>query len=170
MRHWVQLVFATIAVLACRNEPDPPTPDADESVRAVRGYYNRAHTQLVRVAEKMPEADYGFRPTAEVRAFGEIIGHVADAEFLICGPVLGERKRSNVEKTVKSKPALVQALNDAGAYCARAFALSGMDIRETVETYGMKMTKLEALIFVTTHDFNHYGNLVTYLRLKGLAP
>lgn len=168
MRPWLQFLITTTAVFACRNQPEPVA--TDESVRAVRGFYDRVHPQLVRMAEKMPEADYGFRPTAEVRSFGEIIGHVADSEFLICGPVLGERKQSNVEKTAKSKAALVQALNDAGAYCARAFAVTGEDTRDRIETLGMNMTKLEALMFVTTHDWNHYGNLVTYLRLKGMAP
>src|SRR5580698_6995864 len=60
--------------------------------------YTMIKTDLVKSAQKMPEANYSFKPTPEVRSFGQIVGHLADDQYFFCSTVKGEKKESNVEK------------------------------------------------------------------------
>src|SRR5208282_564619 len=77
--------------------------------------YTMIKTNIIKAAEKMPEANYAFKPTPDVRSFGQIIGHVADAQYEFCAPVKGETKSSDAEK-ITSKAALLEALKAAFAY------------------------------------------------------
>ena len=127
---------------------------------------------LVRGAEKMPEENYSFKPTPDVRSFGQIIGHVADAQYMICSAVLGEKNPApDIEKNKTSKADLVQALKDALAYCDKAYdGLTDAQAAQTVKFFGRDQAKATVLSFNTMHNMEHYGNMVTYLRLKGLVP
>jgi uncharacterized damage-inducible protein DinB len=134
--------------------------------------FGQVKSWLLKSAEKMPEENYGFRPTDEVRSFGQIIGHVADAQYLFCSAALGEKNPApNVEKTKTSKADLIAALQDAGAYCDRAFnTMTDAAGVEMTKLGTMPMPKLSVLSVTIAHLSEHYGNLVTYLRLKHIVP
>jgi|SRR5579871_561425 len=138
----------------------------------IRGIYNISKNNVVRAAEKMPEENYAFKPTPEVRSFGQIVGHVADAQYLFCSAALGEKNPApGIEKSKTSKADLVSALNDAFAYCDKAFdATTDAHAADMVKFFGQDRTKLSILAFDTAHNMEHYGNLVTYMRIKGLVP
>ena len=125
-------------------------------------------------AEKMAEADYAFKPTPEVRGFGALLGHVADANYMLCSRIAGEKSpmADSVEKTKTAKADLVKALNDAFAYCDGVFAkVTEANVAELVDWFGgRKLPRLAALNMNTMHNWEHYGNIVTYMRLKGLVP
>jgi len=142
------------------------------AVAASRELWRDAHNYVQRSAEQLPDSLYSFKPTPAVRSFGELVGHVAGSEYMFCAAVLGEPGRTEdaVEKTAKTKAALVQALKDAGTYCDRAYAMTDAAAGATVSLFGGNGTKLYYLTMNATHDWEHYGNLVTYLRLKGLTP
>ena len=74
--------------------------------------YSMIKTNIIRAAEKMPEANYSFKPTPEVRSFGQLIGHVADAPVRVCAPVKGETKATETEKKLTGKAELVAALKE----------------------------------------------------------
>jgi len=143
------------------------------SVASVRQLYDMAKGWLIRSAENMPEANYTFQPTAEVRSFGQLIGHVANANYLFCSTVKGETNpsASDFEKTT-SKAALVQAIKDAFAYCDGAYQISDAKANTEQVTFFGSMTgsRLWALMLNVAHNNEHYGNLVTYFRLKGMVP
>ena len=83
--------------------------------------YGQVKSWLLKSAEKMPEENYSFRPTEEIRSFGQLIGHVSDAQYLFCSAALGEKNPApGIEKSKSSKEDLIAALNDAQAYCDRA--------------------------------------------------
>jgi uncharacterized damage-inducible protein DinB len=128
---------------------------------------------ILKAADKMPEEHYSFKPTADVRSFGQLIGHVADAQYGICGRA-GTMKRpeGSIEKTKTSKADLVAALKDAIAACDAVYtALTDAQAIEKVKFFGgAERTKLSVLFFNTTHNYEHYGNIVTYMRIKGLVP
>ena len=134
--------------------------------------HSRVKDFILRAAEKMPEADYSFKPTPEVRSFGQILGHIADTQYLFAAPILGEQTASrDVEKTKTTKADLVQALKDAFAYSDKAYdGLKDAQAAEMVKFFGQDRAKLTVLSGNTAHDNEHYGNLVTYLRMKGLVP
>jgi uncharacterized damage-inducible protein DinB len=128
---------------------------------------------LVQSAEKMPEADYGFQPTKDVRTFGQMIAHVANSSFSYCARGKGEDNpnKDDFEKTATTKAAFVKALNDAMTYCDGVYGgMTDAAAMELVKAGQNLVPKARYLIANLSHDNEHYGNLVTYLRLKGLVP
>lgn len=126
---------------------------------------------VLRSAEKMPEENYAFSPTPEVRSFGAILAHIADEHYLVCSADKGEKKDMAVEKTKSTKPEIVAALKESIAYCDSSYdALTDTRAVESVQFYGRGRARIGALQFNITHDYEHYGNLITYLRMKGLVP
>jgi len=148
------------------------TPD----LKTMSGYPKMVQGQVTgwieRAAEKMPEEEYGFKPDPGVRSFAEIIGHIADANYLFCSPVLGEKNPSpDIEKTKKTKAELTTALHDSFAYCRRAYdALNDANAGDTVKAFGQERNRLGVLWFNAAHNLEHYGNLVVYMRTKGIVP
>ena len=127
---------------------------------------------LLRSAEKMPEENYGFKPTDGVRSFGQIVGHVADSQYFFCSTVLGEKNPApNIEKTKTSKADRIAALKDAFAYCDKAYdGMTDASATQMVKLMGMDFPKLGVLMGNSMHSMEHYGNLVTYMRLKNIVP
>jgi uncharacterized damage-inducible protein DinB len=126
---------------------------------------------VARAAEKMPEADYSFKPAPTVRTFGQIIGHIADDNYYFCSTVKGESKDSNIEKTVTPKADLIAQLKQAFAYCDAVYnGFQDSQTTEKVKAFGGERTKLFMLDFNFAHMYEHYGNIATYMRIKGLVP
>lgn len=134
--------------------------------------YGGVRTILLDSAEKMPEERYGFRPTDSVRSFGEIVGHVADAQYMFCSLILGETNPApQVEKTKSSKAELTAALEDAFAYCDAAYdGMTEASATELVKFHGGDSPKLGVLQVNLVHTMLHYGNLVTYMRMNDVVP
>ena len=73
---------------------------------------------LAEAAESMPAEDYAFKPTPEIRSFGELIGHLANGNFFFCAQAKGEAPPSTTDfEKVTGKPGLTKALLDSLAYC-----------------------------------------------------
>lgn len=137
-----------------------------------KGLYAMAKSNIIRAAEKMAEENYAFKPSPDVRSFGQLVGHVADASYMFCAPVLGEQpERKGIEKSKTSKADLVQALKDAFAYCDKAYdTMTDAKAAAPLKLFGAERTALNVLDFNVVHDYEHYGNMVTYLRIKGIVP
>jgi uncharacterized damage-inducible protein DinB len=134
--------------------------------------YTRVSGLLVRSAEKMPEENYSFKPVDTVRSYGQIIGHVADGQYLFCSLALGEKNPGlDIEHTKTSKADLVAALNAAFAYCDKAYgSMTDAAATQTIKLFGNDAPRMSALIVNNMHNMEHYGNLVTYMRVKGIVP
>lgn len=144
---------------------------AQGSLAAVKPLYEMSKNWIVKSAEQMPEADYGFKPTPEVRSFGQLIGHVANAQYEFCVPAKGEASpnKTDWEKTT-AKADLVKGLKEAFAYCDALYDMPDARAMEQVDFFGSKGSKLYVLMFNVSHNSEHYGNLITYFRLKGMVP
>ena len=140
----------------------------------VKRDYTGIRDNFLRAAEKMPEADYGFRPSPDVRTFGQQVAHVADDQYNLCAPVKGETRKeaySELEHTLSSKTELVAALKKAFAYCDAAYdSLTDASATEVVNFFKTPRTKFAMLNWNLWHTWEHYGNVVVYLRIKGLVP
>jgi uncharacterized damage-inducible protein DinB len=137
-----------------------------------KGLYMIARTNVLKAAEKMPEDKFSYRATDEVRTFGQIVGHVADAQYLFCSAAMGEKNPSpGVEKGKTVKADLVQALKDSYSYCDKVYdSLTDAHAADTVKFFGRETTKLAVLSFNSAHTMEHYGNIVTYMRLNKMVP
>jgi uncharacterized damage-inducible protein DinB len=139
---------------------------------AAKAQWSTVSGYVLQSAELMPEADYAFKPTPEVRSFGQLIGHIADANQGICAMAIGEKRDfGTAEKTKTTKADLVAALKESATYCDGAFAkINDTTGAETVPVFGSEMPKVSAMAFNTNHVWEHYGNIVTYMRLKKMVP
>ena len=134
--------------------------------------YARIKPNLIGSAEKMPEENYNFKPTDSVRSYGQIVGHVADAQYLFCSAATGEKNPGlNIEKTKTTKTELVAALKEAIAYCEKAYdSMTDASGAQMVKFFGTDIPKFGVLNINNMHDMEHYGNLVTYMRMKNIVP
>ena len=137
----------------------------------VKADYQTVRDYFIKAAEKMPETDYGFRPSPAVRSFGQQVAHVADDQYNLCAPARGETRKAayrEIENTLSAKVDLVAALKAAFVYCDGAYdALTDASGAETVRG---GRTRFAMLNWNLWHTWEHYGNVVVYLRLKGLVP
>jgi uncharacterized damage-inducible protein DinB len=140
-----------------------------EHSRFVYGVIGRI---VVRGAELMPEKNYGFKPADSVRSFGQIVGHIADSHYGFCSAAIGEKNPlPKVELTKTEKGELIEALNASIAYCDRAYAgMTDASSLEMVTLTRRGMPRLGVLNVNQSHTMEHYGNLVTYLRMNGIVP
>ena len=127
---------------------------------------------LMKSAEKMPEENYGFRPVDTVRSYGQIVGHVADAQYLFCSIALGEKNPGlDIEHTKTTKTDLIAALNTAFVYCDKAYnTMTDATATQAIKLFGNEAPRLSALTVNNMHDLEHYGNLITYMRMKNIVP
>jgi uncharacterized damage-inducible protein DinB len=170
-RFAVLFLLASLAGLAQQPAP-PPTAPADPLGSDVRMAFTYLTSTIVASAEKMPEENYAFKPVPEVRSFAQILGHIADSEYGMCAAIRGmSRPEIQVEKTKTAKAELVAALKESFEFCKPAYAdFTDAKAAETVKLFGAEHTRLGVLYFINLHTVEHYGNLVTYLRLKGIVP
>ncbi len=146
----------------------------------LRGAYTNTRSNLIKSAENFPEDLYGMRPgpQKEVRTYGQIIGHLANFNYLWCSQAKGEKNpdEGNDFEKVSSKAGLVKALRDAFSYCDSVYAgmndTSGLETIQITQENGRvaRLPRMSLLILNHTHNNEHYGNLVTYMRIKGIVP
>jgi len=150
----------------------PLAAQQGSAVSGLGALYNVTKNNLVRAAEQMPEEHYGFKPTPEVRSFGGIVAHVANANYMICAMAGGGQNPSsaNFEETLTAKADLVKAIKDSFTYCDAAYQMADAKGMESTTLFGMATNRMGVLAFNAAHGMEHYGNIVTYMRLKGLVP
>ncbi len=162
-----KLPICLLVVSACAFAQENPL------TTSFKNEYGLTKGLLTRSADKVSEADYEFRPTKDVRSFGQVLGHVADAQYLFCSAAIGEKSPAagSAEKTKTTKADLVAALKEAFAYCDKAYdAMTDATAAQAIKFFGQDTTKLGVLAFNNMHNMEHYGNLVTYMRLKNIVP
>jgi uncharacterized damage-inducible protein DinB len=161
-----------VALLGQEKSPAQAAPPANPITASEKGLYSFVSNAVVGAAQKMPEANYSFKPTPEVRSFGQLVGHVADASYGICAQAIGEASPvKDIEKTKTSKADLVAALQGGVAYCNKAFdSMTDAKGSQTVKFQNFDVARIMMFSLNTAHTDEHYGNMVTYLRLKGIVP
>jgi uncharacterized damage-inducible protein DinB len=150
----------------------PAAPPVNPISAGSQMLFQMVSGNLTKSADKVSEELYAFKPTPEVRSFGQIVAHVADANYQFCSAALAEKAPvEGIEKTKTTKADLVKALAESVAYCQKAYSgLTDASGAEMVPFFGRKMARVSILDFNVAHDYEHYGNLVTYMRLKGIVP
>lgn len=174
-------VTGLLALAASTAFAQPAGARADPLSTYLKTAATTIQANIVKSADKLTEADYGFRPSgvaAEVRSFGQFLGHIANANYSYCSRVKGEPSpaKADIEKTVTAKSDLVKALTESFAYCDGVYAaMTDAKLLETISVPGpnnttRQITRAQVLIGNLAHNNEHYGNLVTYLRAKGIVP
>ena len=173
----LSLLFITLAaipltILAQEPAATPAQPPANPISVSQSKMYTMLSGAVIMAAEKMPEENYSFKPTPEVRSFGQLVGHLADSQYFFCSSVVGETEpASGIEKSKTSKADLVASLKQAVSFCSKIYAgMTDAKGGEMMKLMNQDFAKLTVLSANTAHDYEHYGNMVTYMRLKGIVP
>ncbi|MFN0103448.1 MAG: DinB family protein [Bryobacteraceae bacterium] len=142
-------------------------------VNAVSANYNRYKTYFLDTAEVMPEADYAYKLTPAQRPFSAWIGHTAMANYGACAGMKGEATPAVAKglDELTKKAEISQALKDSFAYCDDVFK-SMTDQQATMELKIGERKVVPAVLMVNLVGTlnEHYGNLVGYMRTKGITP
>ena len=170
MKRTMTLALGMVITAATLNAQ--PAGGVAPHVAILKSQAETIRSLVLRTAEKVPEDLYAFKPTPEVRSLGALLGHIADGNNLICGLAATGKPnadQSNEKKTTRAE--LVAALKASYAACDKVFAAT-TDANATtpVDFFGDKQTRLGLLAFNNSHMWEHYGNLVTYMRLKNIVP
>lgn len=154
---------------------DTLSPSLASVAKTMNGTIRR---NLADAAEEMPASEYSFRPTPQIRTFGQLIGHVINANFFFCSQAAGEKSpaAANYEDVI-GKAKLVKALDDALAYCDKVYAattdanfMRPVQVQDGPGAPSSTTVRGPVLMFNIAHNNEHYGNIVVYMRLKGLVP
>ena len=171
MRRSVLLLFAVATPLFAQQQQSAIAPNA--GVASAKAVWMVPHDFVVRALEQTPESLLAFQPTPAVRSLGQLFAHIADGESLFCSLALGEPAPNpfNVVETTKTtKAEIMQALKASAAHCDKAYAQTDADAATPVSFFGREANRMFLLGMNGAHDYEHYGNIVTYLRLKGITP
>lgn len=142
-------------------------------VSSLKGLYDMTNAQITATADLLDETMYAYRPVEGVRTAGEIIGHIAAAQFMFCAAAAGEEipHAADAEQMNGSRDELRAALAAGIAYCNRVFSETTDAEAAGMKTFfGNPMSVAGILAFNTTHNYEHYGNLTTYMRMNGIVP
>jgi hypothetical protein len=149
-----------------------PAQKADPFSAEVKQMYDHVKNNLTKMAEKMPEESYSFKPTTETRTFGQIIGHVADVQARTCSTINDRPKSLNgASKTTKAE--LLATLKESFSMCDQAFdSLTDANALETFALpQGQHHSRVGLLMMaIVSHSNEEYGYMAVYLRLKGIVP
>lgn len=149
---------------AALNAQNPFSTDA-------KNFYTNIKGTVTKAADEMPEANYAFKASPMERTYGEIVGHIANVQLALCGIAKGEQKKGDAAgKTTKAD--LAAALKASFDYCDGVYdSMTDADAATKVKMFGPNMvTKLAVLNFNIAHNNEMYGQMVVYLRIKGLVP
>jgi uncharacterized damage-inducible protein DinB len=169
IRVFLTLACATACLLAGQT---PPSVKQTESpaTKEIREEFYAVTNNIRHAADKMPEGDYGFKPAAGMRSFGELLAHIAEVQTKTCGSMLLDKKPiPSAPGTSKSD--LNKTLAASFDECYEAFSeLSAENQNQTVSTPAGQRARIAALTMVLGHDNEEYGYMAVYLRLKGIVP
>lgn len=164
------VILASPAIAQTRTMAKKAVPARSSAVADIRANWKTLSGYVLQSAIDVPEDKYGFKASADVRSFAELFAHVAGSQSMFCAVALGEPQPPEDAVKATTKAALIDALRKSNADCDRAYVQSDAAASRTVDVFGERRSRLYALMLNATHDGEHYGNLVTYMRMNGLVP
>jgi len=147
---------------------------------ALHTIFARLERQLLQVAEEMPAEEFSFRPSHDVRTFGEQLRHIATVQWVVAAALLGEPTPvqvgdgDNGPLTLTSKAKIMEYASESCAYFRRA--IESVDERNAIDLLPhpyapqIKRERLAILSGYISHGWEHYGQMVVYQRMKGIVP
>lgn len=157
-----------LAVASCT----PLVLQAQSVTESLDGLYGITKTNIMATAQLADVDLLAYRPTDEVRSTAQLLGHIANAQFAFCSAAAGESnpQTENFEETRTTKAGLIEALEMGFTYCDGVYdGMTDEAGARPVQFIGPS-TAHGVLAFNSAHNYEHYGNLVTYMRINGIVP
>ena len=186
-------VAMAILILAMGAGAVPVTADAQAAAQAkpdqkptfamvIERNLTNTEKEVVSAAEAMPDDKFNFAPTQGefkgVRTFAQQVKHIAAVNYMLAAAILGEKppvemKSENGPDNITSKADIVKFLKDSFAYAHKAAnSMTEANVLEQIQSpFGPnKTTRLSLTLIMVSHPFDHYGQMVEYLRMNGIVP
>jgi uncharacterized damage-inducible protein DinB len=165
-------LFVTPSASSAQQTPAPAGQTFTLSGEMLRGYQN-VQRDLAEAAEKMPDEHYAFRPTPDIKPYGQLVAHVALAQFRTCAMLKGEPspRKDEKEDASRTKAEAIALLKASAAYCdPLVSALTETTMTELTKVGQNQAAKGLLPASLITHGMEMYGTMAVYLRLKGIVP
>lgn len=141
-------------------------------VKALRSQMDGFRQNILESAEKVSAADYSFKPAPEVMSFHQLLAHLTDANYSLCSPLKNEAN-PNPGATEKKAPGkdVIPALKASFDYCDGALAaMNDAKLAGAIKRGNAERPLAYYALHLLDHTALHYGNMITYMRLKGIVP
>jgi uncharacterized damage-inducible protein DinB len=170
----VGVIFVSVlaSMASAQIAPNFPNPTAAPNplTKTLSIFTSNMQDKIMNAANMMPESKYSYRPTKEVRSFGEILTHIGDISFFLCSTAKGEAPPPPASGKT-SKADIIAYVKASFSYCDGAYSgFTDAHLNDPANFFGNATNKMFLLTQVGNHDALHYGNLVTYLRINGQVP
>lgn len=167
------LAMAVPAGLAAQSHDDGGHGAENTVITSMKALHDITTQNVMATAEMLDEELYAYQPTEEVRTTGQILAHIANAQFPFCAAAGGvdNPNTQNYEETATTKAQIIEALQAGFAFCDEVY--EGMTDEKgamMAQFFGNEMARSAILAFNAAHNYEHYGNLVTYMRINGIVP
>lgn len=175
----IATVFAALTLPAAYAQmggmamPAAPPPASTGPASEVLRSYSSIKPNVIKAAEKMPDADFQFKPTPEIRTFARIVNHITEAQLRTCSALNGTKfDATKVPSDTADKATILAGLKASFDECDKAYsALTETNVTEMIPSGpNGKRSRVGFAWGNVSHDNEQYAELSTYLRLKGLVP
>jgi hypothetical protein len=166
------LTVALLSIPALATAQPAPGQPLTLSGALVRGLQS-IQTELVEVATRMPEEHYSFRPTPEIKPFGQLVAHLALSQYRSCAMLKGEPnpKKDDKEEASRTKADAIALLKSSNEYCTPLISgFTEANMTEMMKSEKMELAKGLIPTELAVHGMEMYGTMAVYLRLKGIVP
>jgi hypothetical protein len=166
------VLLAVGVTAAAQEQAKPPAGPMTMSGQLAKAF-PMMQKDFAEAASRMPEDQYGFRPTPEIKPFGQLVAHLAISQFRDCAVLKGEPspKKDEKEEAARTKAETIALLKASTDYCAPLVsAIDESSLTELVTFEKMRVQKGLIPIQLAVHGMEMYGTMAVYLRLKGLVP
>jgi DinB superfamily len=165
----IRLNVIVFAVLVCAGTLAAQSNMNPTISSEVKQNYARTKDLILRAAAKMPEDAYSFKATPEVRTFAQAIGHISEAQAMLCGGIIGQQLKADTSKTAKAD--VIAELKKSFDACDKAYeSINDANVSQVGGAGFMGGTMAGRLYGNLLHDNEMYGTIVVYLRMKGIVP
>ena len=170
----VAMLAVTVLPLSAQSPAQPRPPQTFPAY--LQGQYATLKRNITGSAEKMPAEHFAFKPVPEVMSYAEVLTHIVETQYGYCSTVKGAANPdASLNFKVTDKAAVGQLVKDSFAYCDDAFAAVTNENALEMLTRGSapnqrQLARVNQLTQLIVHGNEHYGNLVTYMRIKGIVP
>jgi uncharacterized damage-inducible protein DinB len=176
MRLQNQCAGIVVAMLAVAVLPSSAQAPPQTFPTYLQGQYATLKRNITGSVDKMPAEHFSFKPVSEVMSYAEMLTHIVETQYGYCSTVKGATSPgASLNFKVTDKVAVGQLVKDSFAYCDDAFAAVTNENALEMLTRGSapnqrQLARVNQLTQLIVHGNEHYGNLVTYMRMKGVVP
>jgi uncharacterized damage-inducible protein DinB len=165
-------MVVTIFSVSFTSAPASAQAGGDATIASVKTLYENVKGFITKAAEQVPPDKYGYAPVKGVRTMGQLFGHIANSTAMFCNTASGMQMATGGDaEKLTAKADIQKALATGFSACDHAFQMiNAGSANEPIKLFNQAHTRIGVMAFNNAHMYEHYGNVVTYMRINGMVP